>query len=132
MKTIGSVAAILNDVYLLLKFSDPVSEGQDVKIFGKVALPAAAADLPLVEIVYAKGDVRVSTPQAESGFYLAQRYRDEKERTVRKSFGAYSDLLGGQEVVETVHGAWSANLSKEEALNVKLDLTIKVGDLVCR
>jgi hypothetical protein len=131
MEPIGHVAAILNDVYLLIEVRAPVAIGEDVQVYGKVTLPTPG-NVPIQEVIYPKGGVRVLTEQHEKGFYLAARYRDEKERRVRKSLGPYAGLLGEQEVVETIYGDWSAALNKGEALNVTLDRAIKVGDTVGR
>jgi hypothetical protein len=131
MQLIGRVAAILNDVHVLLELPEGFIGGEEITVYGNVALPEnRPADVPLESIYFPKGQVRILAEQPEKGFFLAERFRDEKERRVRKSLGLYGSLLNEQEVIETVRGDWSAALNKDDALNVTLDRQIRVGDAV--
>jgi hypothetical protein len=132
LSEIGKVKAILDGAYLLIESKEAFSNGEILKVFGRVDVSSVTPDLPQVDVP--KGEIKIVLKQSD-GLFLASRFQrtTRRQRSISDPFtDQIRQILGPKEVIEEVPAGWSAELDTSKGLPFKIDPAVKPGDLVSR
>ncbi|MFG1486112.1 hypothetical protein [Halobacteriovorax sp. RZ-2] len=142
MDSLGTVIAILNEKNLLIKVNRNANhlEGRTFKVVEKVKLPEDRKVENIDSILFPKGRITLMLYQGES-IYLANVVTETKTVTKKiiKEGGrkALSSLLNPfdtygetEEITQKVPLKSSAQLSKSQSLEIRLENEIKIGDYI--
>jgi hypothetical protein len=141
MKTLGKVEAILNDYLVLISSTEPLSPDEIVVVYSAIEDPKLREVGYSEPIHYPKGKLQIVYPQ-KNDLYLAKRFRGTETRTrkvitpspLSRSLGnlLFQFQPESKEITEEVPGDWSAELNKEQSLNISITNLVSVGDAVGR
>lgn len=138
MKQLGKIIAILNQDYVLLSSTETLDQEDIITVFF-VFHNTNQDQLEIEEIFIPKGEIEIVCPQTES-IFLAKRFREVSYKTsyitepppFAKSISNIVSSFAPQkrEVVEEVHGPWSAEFNSKQSLNVSFNKIISTDDIV--
>ena len=141
MKELGKVKSILNNNMVLISSSEGLEIDEQITVFTLVKDDRLPDIGGAKQVLIPKGELLIVCKQSKD-IYLAERYREYSERRrkvtepspMAKALSAVSFQLGGQtrEVIEKVPGPWSAELDKEESLEISFSKVVTIGDFVGR
>ncbi len=140
MNILGKVEVIINEHLTIISSSETLKANEVINVFSlidEITLKDMGYKTPLY---YPKGELYIVCMQ-EDNKYLAKTFR-KKEISTRKivsSLSAGSSLTflkllqpETQEITEKIEGPWSAELNKNESLNIDISNIVSVGDLIGR
>lgn len=140
MELLGEVKVIINDDLILISSDKTLKNNDVVTIFSSIPDNNIEETTGIKYLMFPKGKVAIICNQTEQ-IYLAKRFRELKEKKKvitepspwAKTVAGYLGQLVAEkyEIVE-VYGPWSAEFDKEKNLNIEIETSIKIGDLVGR
>jgi hypothetical protein len=140
MRVFGKVEVILNENAVLISSSEDLAPNEVVNVFSLIESPELKEKGFEKPLIYPKGEL-VILAQQENKMYLAETFRDTvmKTKTVsvppKYQWSVFSDYLSQfypqkKEITLEVPGPNSAELNKEQSLNVSISKVVSVGDLI--
>lgn len=141
MNIFGKVEVILNENIVIISSSEFLSPDEIVNVFSSIDSPKLKEMGYEDPLLYPKGELRILCQQANK-MYLAESFRgiEKKTRTVvtpspfARSLSSFWSQLQPEtkEITMEVPGKRSAELNKEQSLNVPISNVVSVGDLIGR
>lgn len=141
MDKIGLVEIILNGQLLIISSSEDLEPSNILTVFHKIEDPILKENGLEDPVFYPKGKIKVINKYSV-GKYLAEPFRDIKERTktitipspwMKNLTSAMTGFASEtKEITEEVPGKWSADLNKDQSLNIQISKIVSVGDIVGR
>lgn len=141
MQEIGKIIAILNENLVVISCEVELIDKDVITVYAIICDERFKDVIGIDHIVFPKGKIRVVCKQS-SGLFIAERFRESREirRTITEPSALQQALTSSfmgwvgrqKDVIETVHGDWSANFDQSSSLKIEIGKIINIGDIVGR